>query len=171
MSHKILGKALFRLKTCALFCHCLFGNAKATLKFDPSVIVKKTDSWVCVNMCSSRLFNDSMTIDGVDVAKHHNPVTNTFHQFCGKACLRTEPGNESACGCIVNEDDHHIFVVKEKNDSQCMKELEDWDEEEKKMSECRSCRRALSSHPLPIKHYELLFPKPALDPPVRATGF
>ena len=62
-------------------------------------------------------------------------------------------------------------VLLKKNDSQCTKELEDWDKEENETSECRSCRRTLLSHPLPIEHYELLFPKPALDPPVRATGF
>ena len=114
MSCKLLGEALFRLKSCALFCHCVFGNAKATLKFDPPVVVKKIDSWVCLNTCSSKVFNDSMTVDVVDVAKHHNPVSNTFHQFCGKVCLCTEPGDESAHGCVANEDEHNIFVVKEK---------------------------------------------------------
>ena len=171
MSYKILGKALFRLKPCTLFCYCLFGNAKATLKFNPAAIVKKTDLWACLNIRSSRVFNESMTIDGMDIAKCHNPVTNAIHQFCGKVCLRTEPGDKSAHGCIVNEDDHLICVVKEKNNSQCTKELEDWDKEEKKTSERRICRRTLSSHPLPIKCYELSFPKPVLDPPVQATVF
>ena len=52
-----------------------------------------------------------------------------------------------------------------------MKEAEDWSKNEKKKGERRSRCRTLASHPLPIKCYELLFPKPALDPPVRATGF